>query len=154
MIYVIAAYSITIGALALYGVLLQHRIRVIAHDPNLKSNSATDSPQSGFNVGAALLAPLWMIQHGMRLPGAILLVIWAALIPLYDLGTSLPFLFAGMVPLAAGAAVGFVGNRIAAQHRGDESPADFAASQLPWATSGVLIAFVVMPWIWYAIQPS
>jgi hypothetical protein len=85
----------------------------------------------------------------MRLPGAGLLVLCTAMVPLYGRAMWIPLLFVGMVPLAAGAALGFVGNRIAVNHRGVESLADFSASQLPWATVGVTLYAFVLPWVWY-----
>ena len=81
--------------------------------------------------------------------GAGLFVLCTAMVPLYGRGMWIPFLFVGMVPLAAGAALGFVGNRIAVSHRGAESLADFSASQLPWATAGVTLYAFVLPWVWY-----
>ena len=103
----------------------------------------------GFNLGAALLSPFWMWKHGMRLPGSILLAFFAAMVLLYEREMWIPFLLTAMVPLAAGAALGLVGNRIAASHRGAESLADFSASQLPWATAGVTLYAFVLPWVWY-----
>jgi hypothetical protein len=85
----------------------------------------------------------------MRLPGAGLLVFCTAIVPLYGRAMWIPLLFVGMVPLAAGAALGFVGNRIAVSHRGVESLADFSASQLPWAVVGVALYAFVLPWVWY-----
>jgi hypothetical protein len=66
----------------------------------------------------------------------------------------IPFLFVGMVPLAAGAALGFVGNRIAVAHRGVENQADFSASQLPWAMVGVMLFAFVLPWAWYFMNAT
>lgn len=152
MIYVIAAYTITLGVIALYGVLLQHRERVFAADEGAMTIGTAGGPPRGFNVGAALLCPFWMWAHGMRLPGVVLLVSWAAMLPLYDRAMWIPFLFVAMVPLAAGAALGFVGNRVAVAHRGVESLADFSASQLPWATAGITLFAFVFPWIWYFLN--
>jgi hypothetical protein len=149
VIYVIAAYTITLSALALYGVLLGHRRRAFAAEQDTMTGGAAGSLPRGFNVGAALLSPLWMWGHGLRLPGAGLFVLCTAMVPLYGRGMWIPFLFVGMVPLAAGAALGFVGNRIAVSHRGAESLADFSASQLPWATAGVTLYAFVLPWVWY-----
>ncbi len=154
LIYAVAAYTITIASLTLYGVVLQHRGRVFAHARDSILTAEGGRLQRGFNVGAALLSPLWMLRHGMPLPGALLLALVAALIPLYARGLWIPALFVAIVPLAAGAALGFVGNRIAVRHRGDETVAEFAASQLPWAAAGVLLYAGVLPWIWYAIQAN
>lgn len=90
----------------------------------------------------------------MRLPGAALLVLWLALVPLYGHGMWAPFLFVAMLPLAAAAALGFVGNRIAVEHRGAESVAEFSSSQLPWATAGVALYALVLPWAWYFLYAA
>ena len=149
MIYVIAAYTITLSALALYGVVLQHRGRVFASDQDAMTTGTAGGLPRGFNVGAALLSPIWMWGHGMRLAGAALLVPYMAMVPLYDREVWMPLLFVAMVPLAAGAALGFVGNRIAVGHRGAESRGDFSRSQLPWATAAVALYAFVLPWVWY-----
>ncbi len=85
----------------------------------------------------------------MRLPGAALFVLCTAMVPLYDREMWIPLLFVAIVPVAAGAALGFVGNRIAADHRGVESLAELSTSQLPWATVGVVLYAFVLPWVWY-----
>ena len=149
MIYVIAAYTITLSALALYGVLLQHRGRVFSAGPDGNPTQTSDSPPAGFNVGAALLSPVWMWGHGMRLPGVVLLGLCAVMVPLYLREMWTPLLFVAMIPLAAGTALGVVGNRVAAGHRGDESLGEFSSSQLPWATAGVTLYAFVLPWCWY-----
>ena len=105
----------------------------------------------GFNLGAALLSPFWMWAHGMRLPGVIVLAFFLALLPLYDRAVWLPRLFVGIVPLAAGAALGLVGNRIAIAHRGPESVASFSTNQLPWALVGITLFTIVLPWAWYFV---
>ena len=149
MIYVIAAYTITLSALALYGVLLQHRGRVFSVDLDGMPTGITDGPPTGFNLGAALLSPIWMWGHGMRLPGVVLLALCTAMAPLYLREMWTPLLFVAMIPLAAGAALGFVGNRVAAGHRGAESLAEFSSSQLRWATAGITLYAFVLPWLWY-----
>ena len=154
MIYVIAAYTITLSALGLYTVLMQHRGRVFAAEQDATTLGTAGAPPRGFNVGAALLSPVWMWVHGMRLPGAALLVFCVAMVPLYGRAMWIPFLFVTMVPLAAGAALGFVGNRIAMAHRGVESLADFSASQLPWATVGITLFAFVLPWVWYFVNSA
>lgn len=148
MIYAIAAYSITIGALALYGVILQHRAR--AHGAT-RSGESADDPRRGFNVGAALVAPFWLWGHGMQLAGAGLGLLCLALVPLYTQAMWIPMLFVGIVPLAAGAALGVVGNRIAVEHTGLEDAAAFSTSQLPWAVAGIALYTIVLPWAWYFI---
>lgn len=149
MIYVIAAYTITLSALVLYGVLLQHRGRVFSVGPDGMPTGIADGPPTGFNPGAALLSPIWMWGHGMRLPGVVLLALCTAMVPLYLREMWTPLLFVAMIPIAAGAALGFVGNRVAAGHRGAESPAEFSSSQLPWAIAGITLYAFVLPWLWY-----
>lgn len=90
----------------------------------------------------------------MRIPGAVLLGLWAGLAWLALGGiqgdmADVAFLLVSMVLLAAGAALGMVGNRIAASHRGNESAAAFFASQLPWAIAGVFVYTILLPWVWY-----
>jgi hypothetical protein len=145
LIYAIAAYSITLSALALYGVVLQHRARVYSLD----QDSSAGIVPAGFNVGAALLSPFWMWAHGMRLPAALLFGIGAAMIPLLEREMWIPVMLLGSTLLAAGAALGFVGNRIAFGHRGNESLRDFSSSQLPWSTIGIALYTIVFPWGWY-----
>ena len=149
LIYVLAAYSITIGTLALYGVLLQHRGRSYALDQSAAPGESAPGRSLGFNLGAALLSPFWMWQHGMRAAGAVVFVLCLALVPLYEREMWIPLLFIAMVPLAAGTALGFVGNRIATNHRASETATEFAASQLPWAIAGVGLFTIVLPWLWY-----
>jgi hypothetical protein len=151
LIYVLAAYSITIGTLAVYGVLMQYRGRVHASNLSASTGRRSSVEESGinFNLGAALLSPFWMWQHGMRAAGAVLFVLCLAVVPLYERELWLPVLFVAMVPLAAGVALGFVGDRIATNHRRQETPTEFAASQIPWAVSGVALFTVVLPWVWY-----
>ena len=152
LVYTIAAYSITVGTLVLYGVFMQHRSHVysdlVAGSLGSGSTEPTE-PIRGFNMGAALLAPLWLWKHGMRVPGGVLLILCAAIVPLYQRELWIPLLLVAMVPLAAGAALGFVGNRVAMNHRRDESLTEFSASQLPWAIAGVCLFTIVLPWIWY-----
>jgi hypothetical protein len=154
VIYVIAAYTITLSVLAIYGMLLQHRGRVFAADQDATRTADAVGLARGFNLGAALLSPLWMWKHGMRLPGSVLLAFFAAMVLLYEREMWIPFLFVAMVPIAAGAALGFVGNRIAASHRGDESVAELSTNQLPWATAGIVLYALVLPWTWYFLYAS
>ena len=154
MIYVLAAYSITIGMLALYCVLLQHRGRVYAGDEMTARESVDGSWRAGFNLGAALLAPIWMWRHGLRLAGAGLLSIEVALVALYDREMWIPLIFVAIVPLAAGAALGFVGNRIATNHLRVETVAELSASQLVWAIAGIGVFTVVLPWLWFVLRAT
>ena len=149
MIYALAAYSITLGVLALYLVLLQHRRRQSAEEVARRRGLEVADPRAGFNVGALLLAPIWMLRHGMALPGALLLVPYIAVVPLYQREMWVPLLFVGMIPIAASAALGFIGNRIGVQHTGLAEPGAFSAGQLPWAIAGIVLYLFVLPWSWY-----
>lgn len=149
MAYAIAAYSITIGVLALYGLSMRHRERVTAVELARAASLPLANGRQGFNVGAALLAPIWMWAHGLRLPGALLGVLCLALWPLAKQGLWTPFLFVAAVPVAAGAALGFVGNRIAAEFRANDEPAALSASQLPWALAGIVFHVLLLPWVVY-----
>ena len=150
MIYVIAAYSITIGTLAIYGVLMQHRGRMhLSEMAGATDQSATDATPSGFNLGAALLTPFWMWMHGMRVAGLILFFFYLAMAPLYDLAMWAPLFIAAIVAGAVGVALGVVGNRIASSHRASATAAEFARGQLPWALAGVGVFTILAPWLWY-----
>jgi len=149
LVYSIAAYTITIGTLALYGVLIHHRSRVASAALAEASGLPGRDPRKGFNLGASLLAPFWMWRHGLRAPASALLAVSLAVGVLYQREMWIPLLFASMIPVAAGAALGFAGNRIAADHLGIEKPAAFASSQLPWALAGIVLFAVIMPWALY-----
>jgi len=167
LVYVIAAYTITIGTLALYGVMLGYRQRVAAASLGTSHSSsaptslatspeddsttepATGNLRKGFNVGAALLAPLWMWAHGMRIPGAVLLVLSLSIAPMLRAEMWLPALAFAAISFAAGAALGFAGNRIAADHLKAEDSATFAATQLPWAIAGIILFTAIAPWVWF-----
>lgn len=149
MVYVIAAYSITLGALGLYWAVLAHRRIEVEAARARAAGEALPDPRRGFNVGALLLAPFWMLKHGMTVPGALLLVPTFAIVPLALREMWLPLLFVAAVPLAAGSALAFVGNRIAVAHDGVEAPDAFSASQLPWALAGIALYTIVLPWAWY-----
>lgn len=149
MIYTIAAYSITLGVLGLYLVLLQHRHRQCDADLAHVRGEAPADPSKGFNVGAALVAPVWLVAHGNALAGLLLLVPWLVAVPLWMRGALTLLLFVALVPVAAGAALGFVGNRIAAAKSGVRDPVAFSSSQLPWALAGVVLYAFVLPWAFY-----
>ncbi len=159
MIYAIAAYSLTVGVLALYIGLLQHRSRTAvatleatAEAADTAGGEASD-PGKGFNLGASLLAPFWMWTHGMRASGAILLLVELAIWPLYQRELWLPLLFVAMLPVAGGAALGMVGNRIAASPLGIENSADLSTSQLPWSLAGIVLYAFVLPWLYFFANP-
>lgn len=154
MVYALAAYTITLGALGLYWALLAHRRAEYAAARARATGGALEDPRRGFNLGAALLAPLWMLQHGMAVAGVLLLVPALAIVPLIQRELWLPLLFVATVPIAAGAALGFVGNRIAVAHTGLEDPAAFSAKQLPWTLGAVAFYTIVLPWTWYFAQSA
>lgn len=149
MVYVLAAYSITFGVLAIYGVLLQSRAQIARARVADGGAAASAASFRGFNLGATLLAPFWAWFHGLRALGLTLLA------------TSVVLVFAGASGLR-GAAVtlagilatasiglGVVANRVAAQRRPGEEPAAFFASQRRWALVGAVLYTVVAPWVWY-----
>jgi hypothetical protein len=148
VIYVVAAYSITVGTLALYAGLLLHRARVLS---GALSPSRID-PRRGFNVGAALLAPIWMFAHGLRVPGAILLALWISMIPVYARGMWIPLWLMAATAVAASAALGFVGNRIVVDRIGVRSVGDLSTGQWPWALAGIVSYGFVLPWLWYFLS--
>lgn len=152
MIYTVAAYSITLGVLALYLVLLQHRRRTVAEQVARRAGLEIADARAGFNAGALLLAPLWLLRHGMRIPGVLLLLPCLAIVPLYQRGLRIPLLFVAIVPLAAGAALGFVGNRIAVKNTGLTQPGALSADQLPWALAGIVLYAFVLPWLWLFLR--
>jgi len=152
LIYAIAAYTITLGALGLYWSLLMHRRVEHAQALARARGDALEDPRRGLNMGALLLAPFWMLRHGMTMPGVLLLIPTLATVPLAQREMWVPLLFVGTIPLAAGAALAFVGNRIAVAHTGLEEPAAFSASQLPWSLAGVALYTIVLPWAWYFSQ--
>lgn len=154
MVYAIAAYTITLGVLALYWVMLEYRRRESAAELARSGHGSAPDPRSGFNVGACLLAPFWMMKHGMALPGALLLAPALAAVPLYTRGMWIPLIFVGILPIAAGAALGFVANRIGVDHTGIDEPAAYSATQLPWALGGIFLHTVLLPWAWYFSQSA
>ncbi|MFK7895551.1 MAG: hypothetical protein AB8G23_06925 [Myxococcota bacterium] len=154
MVYSIAAYTLTLGALALYGVVMQHRLRVSESALAATGGALPADPRKGFNLGAALMAPFWLLAHGAKLPGAVLSVLTLGLVPLFAKAMWLPFLFIALVPVAAGAVLSFMGNRIGVAHTGLEDAGAFSSTQLPWAVIGVLLYTVILPWAWYFMYGS
>jgi hypothetical protein len=149
LVYVIAAYTITIGTLALYGVMIRHRQRVATAALVQEAGSLVPDPRKGFNIGAALLAPFWMWVHGMRIPGVVLLVVALGMLPLAQAELWIPLMTLATIVVAAAAALGFAGNRIAVDHLALEDPAAFASSQLPWAVAGIVLHVIVIPWVYF-----
>jgi hypothetical protein len=154
VIYVIAAYSITVGTLALYAALLQHRARVLSVESAQAVDAPSNDPRRGTNIGAALLAPFWMFAHGLRAPGVVLLALWVALIPLYARESWIPLSLLGATLLAASAALAIVGNRIVVDRLGVASKRELSNRQWPWAATGIVIYGFVLPWVWVGLVGS
>lgn len=165
--YAIAAYSITLGALLVYGVWVQHRIRMA------RARQGGVSPAElgrGFNLGAALLAPLWALAHGQYALGATLGAGAIAFGAVSSAGLRLPALALGSLLLGGAVFFGVVGNRIAAARAlaaagvaerasaeagvpGAEAEA-VARTQLAWSLAGALLYTVVLPWAYHALRAS
>ena len=146
MVYVVAAYSITISVLLIYGVLLQHRARL----------AAGARPAGGFNLGAALLAPIWALFHGQRAAGATLLATTVALAAAQASGLALAAALLGALLAGASLFLGVVGNRIASAGAnaagldgGGADPVARAQAELRWALAGAVLHTVVLPWACY-----
>ena len=149
MVYVLAAYSITIGVLLIYGVLLQHRARLARVRLARAGRAASPEQTRGFNLGAALLAPFWAIAHGQPAIGGTLLVTWVAFAAAQASGLRLVVLLLAPLLIGASLFLGVVGNRIIAARSGDRDPIDRERAQLPWALAGVVLYTVVLPWVWH-----
>jgi len=152
LVYVVAAYSITFGALAIYGVWLQARAqlaRVVVAD-------AGRDPAAfgrGFNLGAFLLAPFWAWFHGLRVFGLTLLATSVVLVFAGASGLRVAVIALASLLALASIGLGFVGNRIAADRRSRSDAgidaAAFIASERGWALAGAVIHTVVAPWAGY-----
>lgn len=149
MVYVLAAYSITISVLSIYGVMLQHRARVARAGLSRGSGGAPDELGRGFNLGAALLAPFWAWLHGLRAVGATLLLTGAGLVFAISSGLRWPAVLLAAMLTASAVVLGAVGNRIAAGKPANAGPAAFYSSQLRWALAGAVLYTVVLPWVCY-----
>ena len=152
MIYVVAAYSITFGALAIYGVWLQARARLA----RIRAAGAGRDPAvlgRGFNLGAALLAPFWAWFHGLRAFGLALLATSVVLVfaEASGLRVAVPALAALLALASLG--LGFVGNRLAADRRAATAAGVDAAALIQderrWALAGAVLHTVVAPWAGY-----
>lgn len=137
MVYVVAAYSITISVLLTYGVLLQHRARL-----------AEARPGGGFNLGAALLAPIWALWHGQRAAGAGLVATAIAFLAARASGRVLEASLLAALLGAGAILLGFVGNRIAGVGSAGDAFAR-ARGELRWALAGAVIHTIVLPWACY-----
>ncbi len=152
MVYVVAAYSITFGALASYGVWLQARAQLARV---LAANAGRDPAAlgSGFNLGALLLAPFWAWFHGLRMLGLTLLA--ASIVLVFAGASGLRVAVTALAALLALASIGlgFVGNRLAADRRarsdGGIDAAAVIAGERSWALAGAVIHTVVAPWAGY-----
>jgi hypothetical protein len=142
LVYVLAAYSITVCVLLVYGLVLQHRTRIA----RLRLLGETKALESGFNFGAALLAPFWALAHGLQAGGLALLASVGALVLAQAAGLRIAAL--GLAALLVGASVflGVVGNRIAAARMDPGDPERGSARQLAWSIAGALIHTVLLPW--------
>ena len=154
MVYVLAAYSLTISVLVLYGVLLQHRARVArARVIFARSGAQVGTPDPelarGFNLGAALLAPFWAWSHGLRAVGATFLATCGVLALAQASGLRLPVLLLTSMWIGAALFLGAVGNRIAASRAGGAGAEALAAQELRWAIAGAVLHTIVLPWAGY-----
>ncbi|MEZ4279950.1 MAG: hypothetical protein R3F21_10105 [Myxococcota bacterium] len=152
MVYVVAAYSITFGALAIYGVWLQSRAQLARV---LAAGSGRDPAAlgRGFNLGALLLAPFWAWFHGLRAFGFALLA--TSLVSIFAAASGLRVAAIALVAIFALASIGlgFVGNRLAADRHartgGGLDAAAFVAGERSWALAGAVIHTVLAPWAGY-----
>ena len=149
MVYVLAAYSITISVLAIYGVLLQHRARVARARVAGRSGGPGAPLGQGFNLGAALLAPFWAWFHGLRAVGATLLLTGVVLAFAFSSGLRWPVWLLAAILAAAAVGLGVVGNRIAAGQPGGADPDAFYSRELRWALAGAVLHTLVLPWACY-----
>lgn len=149
MVYVLAAYSITFGVLAIYGVLLQSRAQIARARVEGGSAGAPAELGQGFNLGATLLAPFWAWFHGQRALGGTLLVTSVVLAFAGASGLRGAVLTLATVLAVVSVGLGFVGNRLAARCRAEGDAAAFFASERRWALAGVVLHTVVAPWAAY-----
>lgn len=149
MVYVLAAYSITISVLAIYGVLLQHRARTArARVAGVRGESGVRLGR-GFNLGAALLAPFWAWFHGLRAVGATLLLTSVVLAFACSSGLGWPVWLLAAILAAAVVGLGVFGNRIAASQPVAADPVAFDSRELRWALAGAVLHTLVLPWACY-----
>ena len=157
MIYVVAAYSITFGALAIYGVWLQARARLA----RVRAAGAGRDPATlgrGFNLGAALLAPFWAWFHGLRPFGFALLATTVVLVFAGASGLRIAVMALAALLALASIGLGFVGNRLAAdRHAATTAGADAAVliqGERRWALAGVVLHTIIAPWAGYFLLMS
>lgn len=157
MIYVVAAYSITFGALAIYGVWLQARARLA----RVRAAGAGRDPATlgrGFNLGAALLAPFWAWFHGLRAFGLALLATSVVLVFAEASGLRIAVMALGALLALASLGLGFVGNRLAVDRRAATAAGVDAASLIEgerrWALAGAVLHTIVAPWAGYFLLVS
>jgi hypothetical protein len=149
VVYVIAAYSITISVLAIYGVLLQHRAQTARARVAGRSGGPGVALAQGFNLGAALLAPFWAWFHGLRAVGATLILTGVVLALAFSSGLRWPVMGLTAILAAAAVGLGVVGNRIAAGQLVGVDPDGFYSRELRWALAGAVLFTLVLPWACY-----
>lgn len=161
MVYAIAAYSITLGVLLVYGVLVRSRARVararlVARAQDGRSASAAASAEllRGFNLGAALLAPLWALVHGPRIAAIGLIGAWAGFAAAGQAGMQSAALGLASLLIGASAFFGAAGNRMLAARGDAGDPFERERGQARWALAGALLYTVVLPWAYYFWTPS
>lgn len=134
MVYVVAAYSITISVLLIYGILLKHRARL-----------ADPQRAGGFDLGAALLAPLWALGHGQHAAGALLVVATIALVVAQAMGQELAASVLASLLVGGALFFGVVGNRLTS----GADPVARVRAELRWALAGAVVHTIVLPWACY-----
>jgi hypothetical protein len=152
LVYVVAAYSITFGALAIYGVWLQASARLA----RVLAAGASRDPAAlgrGFNLGALLLAPFWAWFHGLRAFGLALLATSIVLVFAAASGLRVAVIALAAILALASIGLGFVGNRLGADRcagmDGGIDAAAFIAGERSWALAGAVIHTIVAPWAGY-----
>lgn len=155
MPYVIAAYAVALGTLTLYAVYLR------AERGDLRQAAAQEPPQAvpdgnfGFNVGAALLAPVWLLAHGKGIAGGALL---AAIAVAGLAGSRAVVVGVAAIAVAAGVYLGLNGNRIAARERKLRLLHRLAVDQRKWLYLGVVAAYAgylpLLIWVLVAAAPG
>ena len=156
MVYAVAAYSITLGVLLIYGVLVQYRVRVaraqsVARSAGERAASAAVATEllRGFNLGAALLAPLWALVHGPRAAAVGLIAAWVAFAAAGRSGVQPASLALASFLIGSAFFFGAAGNRMLAARGEAGDPFGMARGQMRWALAGALLYTVVLPWAGY-----
>ncbi|MCF8267012.1 MAG: hypothetical protein K9I69_02930 [Ignavibacteriales bacterium] len=97
----------------------------------------------GFNIGAAVLTPLWLMFHGRILTGILLIIFsfFARLLGLLGAGGLFLYL---IIVLAVMGWAGFAGNRIAGKHKNIYHPEAIQVSEKGWTTAGIIVGIVIV----------